>query len=248
MTVTPRIAHFTANCMSAGNAAEFAAEAERTCGATNITRKGRVVEFDAEAVDDQGESRIGDVHESARYYGGDRTKLTQTFTTPIKHEETVMTTTPKPAARKVAAAEKATPAKVTAPITPAAEKPATAAKATAAKAAPAKATPAPAKATPAPAKATPAPAKAAPAKVKPTTVKEMTREQKRAVAAVLIAAAADMLSNFGAVAAKQSAEVTADLEGVSAKVAGELVGTWLSYCPGTAWNAALGERPRSSAK
>jgi len=100
-----------------------------------------------------------------------------------------------------------------------------------------KATPAtpakPAKAAAAP-KATPAP------KPAPTTVKEMTREQKRAVAAVLIQAAADMLSNFGVVAAEQS-----DLNGVSAKVAGELIGTWLSYCPGTAWHDALGTRPRS---
>ena len=121
MTAAPRFAHFTATCANATNAAEFAAEAERTCGATDITRKGRVVEFDAVAIDDDGSVLIGDVHESARYYGGDSTKLTQTFTTPLK--ETPMTTTPTPAETTTTAPRKATPAK-----TPAAK--ATSAKAT----------------------------------------------------------------------------------------------------------------------
>lgn len=94
----------------------------------------------------------------------------------------------------------------------------------------------------APAKRAPA-AKAAPVKVAPATVKEMTREQKRAVASALIDAAGDLLGGWDKVAAG-----VADLEGVNAKVAGELIGTWLSYCPGTAWNTHLGVRPRSSAK
>jgi hypothetical protein len=93
-----------------------------------------------------------------------------------------------------------------------------------------------------------APAKAAtPVKVKPTTVKEMTREQKRAVAAVLIEQVGEMVANnWERATAAATDETQKDIDGVSAKVAGELIATWLSYCPGTAWHSGLGARPRGA--
>jgi len=107
-------------------------------------------------------------------------------------------------------------------------------------------------ATPAtPAKATKA-AKATPVKAAapiPTSVKEMTRDQKRAVATVLIRVAGGLASNWAdqAEALMSDEELTA-LEGVTAKVAGELIGTWLSYCPGTEWSESFGPRPRGASK
>jgi len=84
MIAAPRFARFTATCASTKSAAAFAVEAKRTCGATSIIRKGRVVEFDAVLLDERGESRAADHHMSACYYGGDETKLTFTvIPTPL---------------------------------------------------------------------------------------------------------------------------------------------------------------------
>lgn len=90
-----------------------------------------------------------------------------------------------------------------------------------------------------------APAKAAAAAKAPvpTSLKEMTREQKRAVAALLIRQAGALAAEWST-ARQSNPELAGDLEGVSAKLAGELIGSWLSYCPGTVWHPALGDRPR----
>lgn len=88
-------------------------------------------------------------------------------------------------------------------------------------------------------KAAPAKKAAPTAKPAPTTVKDMTREQKRAVASALIDAAGDLLARWDAI---KGTDI--DLTDIDAKVAGELIGSWLSYCPGTAWNTHLGARPR----
>lgn len=234
--MTATAARFKATLTATHTAATFATEVERTCGGSNIVRKGKVVEFDADLINDLGENMFADHLLSAKYYGGERTKLTFTPISTNTPEESTMTTPPKPAVRKTAskvvpAEIPPTPTKVTTPVE----------KATPAKKA---AEPKAEKATPAK-KAAPAkkavPAKATPAPVVPTTIKEMTREQKRAVASALILGVGDMVKSF---LAEAPDEVKADLKGVSPKVAGELIGTWLSYCPGTTWHAALGVRPR----
>lgn len=67
--------HFTAKYPTATQAKEFAENAMRTTGAENVTRQGRMVEFDAPTVDEYGDSLYGDIALSVGYYGGPGTTL-----------------------------------------------------------------------------------------------------------------------------------------------------------------------------
>lgn len=70
------IKHYTATYPSAAQAKKFAANAERVIhGADNVARVGKVVGFDAEAIDPAGYSTYADVALSVGYYGGPGTKL-----------------------------------------------------------------------------------------------------------------------------------------------------------------------------
>lgn len=78
------VRHFTATFRTAGHAREFQENAERVAGATNITRNGSAVEFDAPTVDDMGYGLIPDIRLSVGYYGGPGTKVNGT-TVPHEH-------------------------------------------------------------------------------------------------------------------------------------------------------------------
>jgi hypothetical protein len=73
--VTSPTRRYTAKYPNATQAREFAENAARVLDATNVTRAGRTVEFDAPAQDFDGESTYYDVALSVGYYGGDGTTL-----------------------------------------------------------------------------------------------------------------------------------------------------------------------------
>ncbi len=90
-----------------------------------------------------------------------------------------------------------------------------------------------------------APAPEAPAAPAAPVKTPLSRDQKRIIAAALIKAAGQLVQDWPeGVREGLSPEDGAALDGVTPEAAGELIGSWLSYCPGKAWHAALGKRPR----
>ena len=67
--------HFVAIYPLVKQATEFAANAVRVVNATNVTRKGKVVEFDVALTPGEETDAYGDVRLSVGYYGGDGTTL-----------------------------------------------------------------------------------------------------------------------------------------------------------------------------
>jgi hypothetical protein len=66
---------FTATYPNASQAKDWEANANRTTGAINIVRDGKVVTFDAPIIDRSGYYVLGDISLSVGHYGGPGTRL-----------------------------------------------------------------------------------------------------------------------------------------------------------------------------
>lgn len=99
-------ANFTATFLTAGHAKEFADNAERTLGATEITRKARRVEFAVEVGHEGFRQVLADARLTVHHYGTERARVTYTPNHDIE-ESTMATTVTTTSATNDAVVEKA---------------------------------------------------------------------------------------------------------------------------------------------